>query len=505
MSLKRNVVANYLGQGWTALLGLAFLPAYIHYLGIEAFGLIGLFAVMQSWLSLLDMGMTPTLNREMARFTAGAHSAQSIRNLLRSIEVICFVLATLIILGVWGTSGYLANHWLNAEKLPVEAVAQALSLMSLVIALRFWEGIYRGSLYGLQRQVFYNGANALFATIRHGGALAVLAWITPTIEAFFIWQSVVSLSSLAAFGVSVHRLLPNAPSHARFSIDALVGIWKFASGMMGITFLSLLLTQVDKVMLSKMLRLEDFAYYTLAATISGAIYMVTGPVTQAIYPRMVELATSGRESELAALYHQGAQLVTVMIAPAMLLLSIYAGGAVFVWSGDTSLARNTAPLLAPLVIGTFLNGLMWMPYQCQLAYGWTGFAIKVNIVAVVTLIPAILWVVPVYGAIGAAWIWVILNASYALIGIPIMHHRLLPKEKWRWYWSDGILPVIGALALMLLACIFRPAEYDSRLTWFIFLIVTGSLSVVTAVLMAGELRSRLFEMAGRYLNPDHVS
>lgn len=69
--LKRNLIANYLGQGWNALMGLAFVPLYIKYLGMEAYGLIGLFALLQAWLSLLDMGMTPTLNPEMARFSGG--------------------------------------------------------------------------------------------------------------------------------------------------------------------------------------------------------------------------------------------------------------------------------------------------------------------------------------------------------------------------------------------------------------------------------------------------
>ena len=88
VSLKKNVVANFLGQGWRALMGLVFIPLYIKYLGIEAYGLIGIFALLQAWLALLDMGMRPALGREMARFTSGAHNAQSIRDLLRTIEVI---------------------------------------------------------------------------------------------------------------------------------------------------------------------------------------------------------------------------------------------------------------------------------------------------------------------------------------------------------------------------------------------------------------------------------
>src|SRR2546423_3262566 len=167
MSVKKNVLANYLGQGWSALMGLAFIPLYIGYLGMEAYGLIGVFAVLQSCLTLLDMGMTPTLNREMARFTAGAHSSQSIRDLLRSVEIICFALAALIAVAVWALSGYLASHWLKVEHLPIDVVSQAVAIMALVVALRFCEGIYRSSLFGLQRQVWYNSAYALLATLRY--------------------------------------------------------------------------------------------------------------------------------------------------------------------------------------------------------------------------------------------------------------------------------------------------------------------------------------------------
>ena len=44
LSLRNNLVANYLGHGWTALMGIAFIPWYIKLLGIEAYGLIGVFA-----------------------------------------------------------------------------------------------------------------------------------------------------------------------------------------------------------------------------------------------------------------------------------------------------------------------------------------------------------------------------------------------------------------------------------------------------------------------------
>ena len=48
MSVARNVVANFLGQGWTAVMNLAFIPVYIKFLGVEAYGLIGLFGLLQA-------------------------------------------------------------------------------------------------------------------------------------------------------------------------------------------------------------------------------------------------------------------------------------------------------------------------------------------------------------------------------------------------------------------------------------------------------------------------
>ena len=35
MSLKANLLANYFGQGWRALMSIVFVPLYVRYLGVE--------------------------------------------------------------------------------------------------------------------------------------------------------------------------------------------------------------------------------------------------------------------------------------------------------------------------------------------------------------------------------------------------------------------------------------------------------------------------------------
>lgn len=261
---------------------------------------------------------------------------------------------------------------------------------------------------------------------------------------------------------------------------------------MGISILSLMLTQLDKLLLSRLVNLEVFGYYTLAATVSAAIYMAIGPITQAVYPRLVQLYVSGDRSDLASLYHEGAQSVTVISVPALVLLSMHPESVIFVWSGNMELARNVGPILAILSIGAFLNGLMHMPYQLQLAHGWVGFALRINIVAVTCMIPAIVWSVSLFGAQGAACAWLALNAGYAIIGIQFMHRRLLPGEKWRWYFHDVFLPIAGAFVCALAIFPFRPDSEADRASWLAYLLVVGAITLLAAAVLSSFIRGRLW-------------
>ena len=497
MSLKKNVLANYLGQAWTALMGLAFVPLYIKYLGMEAYGLIGIFTLLQAWLTLLDMGMTPTLSREMARYTAGAHSAQSIRDLLRTMEFICFALAIFVCGLLWLCAPWLSEHWLQTEKISAEQLVQAISVMGLVIALRFIEGVYRGAIVGLQQQVWLNVAGALLATLRSVGAVLILIWIAPSIEVFFLWQGVVSVITILVFIATTYHHLPPSKHPAKFSLPQLKAIGRFAGGMMATTVLSLLLTQVDKIILSRLLSLEMFGYYTLAGTVAATLYQLINPITQAYYPRFTELATQGDTVGLIKIYHQSAQLVSTLLIPATLMLVFFGNHLLLLWTGNTVLTENVFPLLVLLAIGAMLNGLMHIPHLLTLAYGWTRFGVYLNIIAVILLVPSMIWATLRYGAIGSAWIWVILNAGYILIGVHFMYRRLLVTEKWRWYGRDIILPMLATILITKLSLIIQPT-IETNSIWLVWLFATGIIMVATAW-MASSGSSQVYKFYNMYV------
>lgn len=479
MSLRINTIVNYLGQGWVALMGLAFIPIYIRYLGIEAWGLVGVLSMMQAWLSLLDLGLTPTLSREMARFTAGAHTPQSIRDLLRSMEIIYGVVALSVILVVWVLADSLAGSWLKAGTIPNETVVNALVVMGLVLAARMVEQVYRGAIQGLQKYVWLNTIQSTLATVRWLGAVGVLAYGSATIEAFFAWQGFVSILTVLVFGIQTYRWLPPTERPGRFDLEELNRVKAFAGGMAITTLLALLLTQVDKLMLSKILPLDDFGYYVLAGSVASMLTFLSAPLSIAISPRFAEQIARSEQAKLVQTYHRASQWMAVILIPSALTLASFSESAVWAWSGDANLAKSVAPLLTLLALGAMFNGFMHIPYATQLAYGWTGFVIRLNMVAVVVVAPAILWAVPRFGGIGAAWVWLALNVGYVVVGMHFMHRRLLPAEKWIWYRRSIAQPLaVGAVTVLTLKLAIPLAQHR-----FIALICLGLVWLTATVLV----------------------
>lgn len=471
-------------------MGLVFVPVYIKFLGVEAYGLIGVFATLYACFALLDVGLAPTLSREMARYTCGAHSPQGIRDLLRTLEFIYGVLTVMIALLVWAIAPWLAGTWLQAGQLPRSTVTGALTIMGGVISLRLWEGLYKGALQGMQRMVWLNAASALLATFRWAGAAAVVAWISPRIEAFFIWQGGVSLLGTVVFVRETYGTLPSVEHNSRFTSHALSGIWRFSVGLLAITVLGLLLSQMDKIILSHALSLETYGFYMVAATAASVLFQLIYPITNAVYPRLTELATRGDQAGLAEIYHRGCQLMSVIIIPPTLTTALFAEPLLSIWTRNSSVAEKTAPIVVPLVLGTMCNGFMNLPYMLQLAYGWTGLALRVNFVAVALIIPIILWSTAHYGAVGAAYAWFALNSGYVLFSIRLMHQKLLLTEMRRWYTHDIGMPLCAAALIGGIAWWISPHGLPivRQLLW---IAAVGAVLIVVTAMSSSEVRNEI--------------
>jgi len=473
--IKKNIAANFAGNIWQAIMGLAFVPLYIKFMGVESYGLVGIFAALQGMLVFLDLGLGATLTREIARLSTLPGREQEMRDLVRSLEMIYWCVAIFIGIIVMAIAPFIAHHWVKAGRLSPQTIEQAVRIMGFVMALQWPAVFYSGGLMGLQRQVLLNGINIGVSTLRGVGAVLILWLIAPTIQAFFSWQIIISIINTGLLGFFLWHRLPRTEKKATFQKSLLVGVWKFAAGISGISILATILTQLDKVILSKMLTLEMFGYYTLAGVVAMSLYRIIGPVFSAIYPRLTQLFSLSDQDGLKQLYHKSCQFMSVLILPVAVVIALFSREILLLWTQNPTTAEKTHLLVSILICGTALNGLMNIPYALQLAHGWTRLGVYLNAIGVVVLAPMIFVMTKNYGAVGGASAWVILNSVYFFVAIPLVHRRLLPHENWHWYGEDVGIPLIASLSLAGLGRLFMGGQMSQLMT----ILYLGIISIAT--------------------------
>lgn len=477
--IKKNIAANMVGSVWIAAASIAFIPLYIHFLGVEGYGLVGFYVTLQAVFAMLDLGLTATLSRELARLEALGDKAREMIDLVRTLELIYWLIAFCVGLVIVLSAPWIASMWLNANQLPVSVIEESLILIGIVIALRLPYGFYCGGLIGLQRQVQMNIIKIIMETLKSAGVVLVLWLYSPTIQVFFQWQLLVGVVALVTVMIALWRLLPMAPYLARFRKSIFSNLFTFTAGLSGIALLSTALVQSDKMVLSNMLSLQDFAHYMLASTLAMGLYVIVSPIFSAVYPRFTELFTQNRPDELTRLYHNSCQFIGILILPLALVLSFFSQELIQFWIRDAELSSQVAPILSVLIIGSALNGLMTVPYALQLAHGWTSLALKLNLVAIIILIPLLVFVASTYGAAGAAFVWLLLNAGYILFGIRLMHKKILLGEAATWVINSLIKPVVAVLPVILLSRVLLSDSIDGD-----YKVIWVGVTYLTAMLIA---------------------
>jgi O-antigen/teichoic acid export membrane protein len=440
-----NIAANFVARAAVGLMTLAFTPAYVSLLGIQAYGVVGTFAAFQAILFIFDFGIGLTLNRQLARLaTQGPSGAQEMRDAVRTFEVVYWAVGLLLGSAVVVAATFVGSAWFQSSDLSPAQVSSSLSLMGVALVVQWPSLLYLGGLLGLQRQLSSNVILTIAALIRGAGSIVVLTFVSPTLDAFFVWQVIASVCQTILLRVRLDQMVPGGTSGGRFRATVIQSNMMFAADVTGITILGTLLIQLDKVILSRAVSLSDFGYYVLAGTIATSVNLFVSPVFNGVFPRLTATTATGEIDETRRTYHEACQVMSVLIWPLSLVLIAFAPDVLYVWMNAVP-SERTVWLVRILVAGTALNGLMNIPYGLMLASGWSRLPLLLNLVAVLVLVPFIVYMTSRFGTIGGALAWLLLNVGYVSFGIAAMHTKLLRGEAWTWYAHDVGLPLLGAV------------------------------------------------------------
>jgi hypothetical protein len=134
-----------------------------------------------------------------------------------------------------------------------------------------------------------------------------------------------------------------------------------------------------------------------------------------------------------------------------------------------------------------LNG----PFYLQMAAGWTGLLVRINVALVLVYSPIIYLLSLHFAARGAAAAWLILNIIYIAVVVPLVHRKLLRGEMYRWFVHDIGLPLLAAVTALTVLRALMPEGLHAVLL-LVFLAVTLLITLSAAALAASHVRAELF-------------
>jgi len=429
------MVANYTSRLWGGISTFIFTPMYLRVLGPESFGLIAFSTTLLGIVFLVDLGLSNTFAREMAR----KPDKRSLADLLRSIEWLYLGIILLCILVAVVGSTAIAEHWLNTSELNPERVRWSVALMLLSAAVQVMLSVYIGGLLGANRHVTAAAYQIGFGVVRSGIVLIPL-YFFPLVELVFVWQLTTAAICALLLRRTIWRMI--APSaRPRFSRSALLEVRAFAGGMFGILLISAINTQSDKLVVSKVFALDELGLYAIAGLVGQIPSMLALPLAVTVLPRLTALIENSEKTKLASVYMRYSYMISTLSFTVTIGIIVGAPQILHILLGEIPSAELIM-VCRILTLGGAMLAAQFMPYHLAVASGHTRTSLSFGTISAVLMPPAVFLCATQFGLVGATIPWLAMNFIAAVYLAVRITPRFLGAHLLEWVLKANLLPLI---------------------------------------------------------------
>ena len=472
-----NASSNIIAKLWTALLNLLSVPIFLAYLGPEAYGLVGLYASFEVIFNILDLGLSATVNREIARNIASDKPGEDSKNLLRTFEYFYWAIGFAVAALIAYLAGWIANNWVVIQDLSPQQVQVSIFMMAFMFAARWPMTLYTGVFLGLQKQLLVNTITTISATLRVIIAILLLKYFSPEITTFLFWQAiscVLEIFLLLLFAwKELNKISVEKP---RIDLQIINQVWKFALSFNLVGVFGMILSQAGVFIASRFVSLREIGYYSVASIAAGSLTLIAYSIGTAIYPIFAAETARNENVSVSNKFHQYVRIIHYFVFGFGAILILFPSEIIYIWTRDWDVVINSAPILFFLAGAALFNSMATGGYLLLIASGNTRIPLLTNFANFIVFIPR-------YGIIAAAIIWLIENIiSYLIYTISV--EKLFLNRAYRNYFYKDIAPFLIGIIFWFVGGKILISILDDK---FIDLIVISLLTIGYFISMASQI------------------
>lgn len=368
-------------------------------LGPAEYGLYALVLVVLAYASVLDLGLSFALVKQVAEHDAVRDRRRVERLLAAAMAVYAGVTVVLVVILVAGAP-LIVRHVLHPPPELVASTHTTLLILACVVPFTSLTTVFTALLRGLMR-FEYVGAFSVVSNCAFSVGAAVLVQTGARMPEIVAWYVVISAATAAANVLAVRRVVPGLTLglRARWTdVRSLLAFGRFmALNQVGATAIQ----HLDKVVVARLLSVGMVGYYTVPCYVSQRLGALGASVANVAFPFSSARLARGELDELRRGYFQAARLLAWVTMAPVLVAVVHADDILRFWLNDV-FATHGASVLRLMAVGVWAisiasldavsiegSGRPWMTTLFMLAAG------AVNVVGLVVLVPQ-------FGLAGAA-------------------------------------------------------------------------------------------------------
>jgi O-antigen/teichoic acid export membrane protein len=336
-------------------------PFTIRLLGSEGYGVFILIGLVPIYLAFADIGMGIASTR-FGSEAFGRGSAKDEARVVRTAALIALCGSTIVAVPILIFAPEILRELNVAERLIPDGSA-ALRINAIVLIIGVQNTIVNTPQLSRMRMDLA-GLLAAFPKI-------LLAITTPAVLYFGGGltgaMTVALVFAIVGLGSNVlvsTRLLPDL-FESSIDTSVLRPLLKFGAGLVVAGIASLLLMNLDKFAIARLLSTKELAFYSIAFIFAFLLTTFSSSMAQSLIPAFSQLLLPERAAEFESLFDRAVRACLIWVLPGVMLPIIVAKPFITLWAGPEFGEESVVPFYI-LMMGLIFGVLAYVPY-CTLA------------------------------------------------------------------------------------------------------------------------------------------
>ena len=498
MILKTNVISNFAGNFITLVINFLLVKVYLKYLTIEEYGILAFFTTLTSLFVILDMGLGLAVNKEVATSLAKNDSRKDTGNIIRSFELLYWIISIIIFLFILLFSEFISKSWLNVEEINRETLTGIVSLMALCLLFRWPISFYNNSISGFQKMFQLNLVKIIISISHIFFVYILFEFFDFQIFGFFVFLSILYFMNIMMLVVVNWREDGLSFIKSRFKKEILIKSKNYIIGIGIFTVLGSIYAATDKLIVSKFFLASELGYYSLASVISLVLLQFVYPISGALFPNFVENFAKKRKDKYFSVFRKGYQIIMILVFSISLVLILNQDSIVFLWTGSQEITKNVLLYLNPLIIGSVFYCLHVLIFSIYTALEKTRLINFIYLILFTIFLFLVLYFSIKQNLVWVSYSWVFSN--FLLFSISIyLAYRLLGYKFFKVFILNDFLKSFLLFVFFLLVILNVEIPKFNFLELVIFIALSTMFFLMIFSMFSNYVKLKFVQMKNKFL------